>query len=92
MKFTLEVGEMEKHVVDFNFNQLRGSLVIRVDDKPIFKSTRVFNEPVHAVYNFMIEGREMSAVRIEQRRKQLFGHHDTVYVNDHLAQVIDRFF
>ena len=84
---------MEKHVVHFNFNQLRGTLIIRVDDRPIFKSTRVFNEPVRAVYKFMIEGRaEKSDVRIEQRRKQLFGHHNSVYVNDRLTQVIDRFF
>ena len=47
MRFTLEIGNTDKHLVEFNFNQLRGTLVIRVDDRPIFQSTRVFNEPVH---------------------------------------------
>jgi hypothetical protein len=92
MKFNIAVGETEKHSVEFDFNQLRGTLVIRVDDKPIYQSTRLFNEPVQAVFNFVVEGREKSEVRIEQRRKPLFGHHNTVFVNNRLAKVIDRYF
>jgi hypothetical protein len=92
MKFTLEVGHTDKHLVEFNFNQLYGTLVIRVDDRPIFQSTRLFNEPVHEVYHFVIDGAEKSAVRIEKRRKPLFGHRNTVYVNDRITQVVDRYF
>ena len=35
MKFSFEVGELEKHQVEFNFNQLCGTLLIRVDNKPV---------------------------------------------------------
>ena len=92
MKFSLEVGRADRHLVEFNFNQLLGTLVIRVDDRPVFQSRRIFNEPVHEVYRFVIDGAEKSDVRIEKRRKQLFGHRNTVYVNDRITRVIDRLF
>ncbi|MGO8837250.1 MAG: hypothetical protein ACLQAH_08405 [Limisphaerales bacterium] len=92
MKFALEVGTSERHLIEFNFNQLRGTLVIRVDERPIFQSTRIFNEPVHEVYHFVIDGREKSDVRIEKHRKPLFGHRNTVYVNDRITRVIERYF
>jgi len=92
MKFSLEVGHTDRHLVEFNFNQLLGTLVIRVDDRPVFQSRRIFNEPVHEVYRFVIDGAEKSDVRIEKRRKQLFGHRNTVYVNDRITRVIDRLF
>jgi hypothetical protein len=92
MRFSLEVGTVDKHLVEFNFNQLLGTLDIRVDEKSIFQSTRLFNEPVHEVYHFVIDGREKSDVRIEKRRKPLFGHRNSVYVNDRLTRVVDAYF
>jgi len=92
MKFSLEIGSTDKHLVEFNFNQLYGTLVIRVDDRPIFQSKRIFNEPVHEVYHFVIDGAEKTDVRIEKRRKPLLGHHNSVFVNDRLTRVIDRYF
>ncbi|MFZ1074083.1 MAG: hypothetical protein WAO21_11710 [Verrucomicrobiia bacterium] len=92
MKFSLEIGNTDKHLVEFNFNQLYGTLVIRVDDRPIFQSKRIFNEPVHEVYHFVIDGAEKTDVRIEKRRKPLLGHHNSVFVNDRLTRVIDRYF
>ena len=92
MRFTLEIGNTDRHLVEFNFNQLYGTLVIRVDDRPVFQSKRIFNEPVREVYHFVIDGAEKSDVRIEKRRKPLFGHHDTVFVNDRLTKVFDSYF
>jgi hypothetical protein len=92
MKFSLEVGHTDRHLVEFNFNQLLGTLVICVDERPVFQSRRVFNEPVHETYRFVIDGAEKSDVRIEKRRKPLLGHRNTVYVNDRITRVIDRFF
>ena len=92
MRFTLAVGNTDKHLVEFNFNQLCGTLVIRVDNRPIFESTRLYNEPVNEVYHFVIDGAEKSDVRIDKRRKPLLGHRNTIYVNDRITQVIDRFF
>ena len=89
MKFTLEVGEIEKHLVEFNHNQLIGSLLIKVDDKPVYQSRRVFNEPIHETYHFMVGQLERSSVRIEKQRKQLFGHRNSVYVDNRLARVVE---
>lgn len=88
MKFKLEVGETEKHVVEFNFNQLRGSLVITVDEKPILRSKRVINEPIREIYEFVVGEKEKAAVRIEKRRRQLLGHHRRVWINNRLADVV----
>lgn len=92
MRFNIEVGELDKHLVEFRFNQLCGSLVIRVDNEPIFQSVRIFNEPIHSVYQFAVMGLERAEVRIEQRRKPLFGHRNLVFVNNRLAKVFDRYF
>jgi len=92
MRFNLQVGNTDKHLVEFNFNQLLGTLDIRVDNRPVFQSKRIFNEPVREVYHFVIDGAEKSDVRIEKRRKPLFGHHNTVYVNDRLTRVVDGYF
>ena len=91
MKFNIEVGQTEKHIVEFSFNQLCGDLVIRVDHKPVCQSTRLFNEPVHEVYDFVVDGNEKYAVRIEKQRKPLFGYRNTVYVDNRLTRVIEGF-
>jgi len=92
MKFALEVGTTDRHLVEYKFNQLCGTLLIRVDEQPIFQSQRIFNEPVREVHQFVIDGAEKSEVRIEKLRKPLFGHRNTVYVNDRITRVIDRYF
>jgi hypothetical protein len=92
MKFTVAVGHTDRHFVEFNFNQLSGTLSIQVDNRPIFQSRRLINEPVDEVYQFMIDGIEKSEVRIEKHRKPLFGHRNTVYVNGRINRVIDRYF
>jgi len=89
MKFAVEVGEIEKHVVEFNFNQLYGSLLIQVDDQPIHQSTRLFNEPSREIYQFVVGEHERSMVRIEKFRKQLFGHRNCVYVENRLTRVFE---
>ena len=89
MKFTLEVGEVEKHRIEFNYNQLAGSLLIKVDMQPVCKSVRLLNEPVHEVYRFMVGQMVKTEVRIEKWRKQLFGYRNCVYVDDRLLQVFE---
>jgi hypothetical protein len=87
MKFRVEVGELEKHTIEYHFNQLRGSLLIKVDDKPIVQMKRTFNEPLRETFNFMVGSVERSSVRIEKYRKQLFGHINNVYVDNRLTRV-----
>ena len=91
MKFTLEIGDSEKHVVEFEFNQLMGQLCIMVDKQPVFQKRRFFNEPVNEVYNFVVGTKERAAVRIEKQRRQLFGHRHRVYVDNRLARVCNGF-
>lgn len=90
MKFKVEVGELERHTVEFNFNQLSGSLLIQVDNKPVIQFKRVFNEPVSEVFDFVVGGGvEKSRVRIEKQRKQLLGHRSSVYVDNRLTRVFE---
>jgi hypothetical protein len=91
MKFSFEVGEAEKHRVEFNFNQLRGTLLISVDNKPIRRATRLLNEPIHEVFDFMVGDTERMPVRIEKKRKPLFGSRNVLYVNNRLTRVIEGF-
>jgi hypothetical protein len=91
MKFKIEVGEIEKHLVEFNHNQLIGSLQIMVDKQTIFHTTRLINEPVEEVYQFVVGQLEKKEVRIEKLRKQLFGTRNSVYVNNRLTRVYDGF-
>ena len=87
MKFNIEVGQTERHVVEFTFGQLTGDLRICVDDKLVVQNQRLINEPVREIYDLLVGDREKVAVRIEKRRKPLFGHHRRVWVDNRLAQV-----
>ncbi len=86
MKFKIEVGEVEKHLIEFNFSQLAGSLEIRVDNQVILQTKRLLNEPVREVYDLLVGEREKVAIRIEKQRKPLLGHHRRVWINNRLAQ------
>ncbi len=45
MKFSFVVGNNEKHTVDFDYNQLWGKLVIKVDDKGIIDTLQMLKSP-----------------------------------------------
>jgi hypothetical protein len=87
MKFAIEIGDTEKHRLEYNFNQLLGSLVIKVNEKPIKRSVRLMNEPVIEVRAFVVGDQEKSSVRIEKERKPLIGCRNRLYVNDRLVKV-----
>lgn len=87
MKFDIEIGDTEKHRLEYHFNQLLGSLVIKVNEKPIKKSVRLINEPVLEVHAFVVGDREKSSVRIEKERMPLLGGRNRIYVNDRLVRV-----
>ncbi len=89
MKFKIEVGDIEKHQVEFTHNQLIGSLMIKVDKKTVVHTTRLINEPVQEIYQFVVGQMEKSEVRIEKLRKQLFGSRNSVYVGNRLVRVFE---
>ncbi len=84
MRFNLEIGEAEKHVVEFNFDQLLGQLVIKVNKQEIKRSVRLFNEPVKETHTLRVGDGEGVIVRIEKERKLLFGQKYRVFLNDRL--------
>ncbi len=89
MKFAIDIGEKEKHRLEYNFNQLLGNLVIKVNEKAIKASRRLINEPVLEIHVFVVGDQEKSTVRIEKERKQLLGHRNRVYVNNRLVKVLE---
>lgn len=89
MKFTIEIGETEKHRLEYNFNQLLGSLVIKINERPVKQSLRLVNEPVLEVHVIIVGKHERSEVRIEKERKPLLGHRNRLYVNDRLLKVFE---
>ena len=87
MKFAIEIGEREKHRLEYEFNQLFGRLRIKVD-RQLFKETvRLFNEPVLEVHALEVGCQEPWSVRIEKVRKPLFGHINRLYLNNRLTRV-----
>ena len=89
MKFAIEIGDTEKHRLEYNFNQLLGTLLVKVNEKPVKRSIRLLNEPVLEVHIFVVGEHEKSTVRIEKQRKQLLGHKNRLYVNNRLLRVFD---
>jgi hypothetical protein len=87
VKFAIEIGEAEKNLLEYNFNQLLGSTVIKVNEKPIKKSVRLINEPVREVHAFVVGDQEKSQVRIEKERKLLVGCRSRLYINNRLVRV-----
>ena len=89
MKFTIEIGESEKHRLEYNFNQLTGNLLVKINERPVKKSRRLINEPVLEILVFEVGENERSTVRIEKERKQLLGSRNRLYVNNRLLKVYE---
>lgn len=89
MKFAIKIGDAEKHRLEYHFNQLLGSLVIKVNERPVKKSLRLVNEPVLEVHAFVVGDHEKSNVRIEKERKQLVGGKHRLYINNRLVKVFN---
>ena len=89
MKFAIEIGETEKHRLEYHFNQLLGSLLIKINERPVKQSLRLLNEPVLEVHEFVVGKYEHSEIRIEKERKPLLGHKNRLYVNKRLLKVYE---
>lgn len=87
MKFTIEIGEAEKHLLEYSFHQITGTLVIRINSRPVLKSTRWINEPRLEAHRLTVGERERHIVRIEKERKPLLGHRGRVFVDNRLVRV-----
>ncbi len=86
MKFDIEIGEIKKHRIEYDFDQLRGRLTIRLDRKEIERNVRRFWKPVKATHVIQVDPEERVSVRIERKRRPLFGCKCLVYLNERLLQ------
>lgn len=89
MKFTIEIGEAEKCRVEYSFNQLTGTLVIKVNQQPVKKTVRWINEPKFEVHDLEVGEMERHTIRIEKERKVFLGHRNRVFVDNRLVRVFD---
>ncbi len=87
MKFTLEVGTQERHQIEFEFNQLLGRSVLKVDGREVFRKNRWFSEPVVESFDIEISGRDQIRLRIVKERKLLVTSRYKVYVDNRLTQL-----
>lgn len=89
MTFSLEIGEGEKHLIEFHFNQLLGKLVIKVNHQEVKRSVRLFSEPIRESHAFDLGHDEPCSLRIEKQRKLLYGQKYQVFVNDRLVRAYE---
>jgi len=87
MKFSIEIGMNEKHLIEFTFNQLLGQSRVCVDGREVFRKKRWFSEPLVDSYDFEIGLFEPVRLRIEKERKHLFGSKYRIFVDNRLTQL-----
>lgn len=80
MKFCLEVGQLERQLIAYAFNQLLGQLCIRVNHEAVHNHVRRLDEPVTETQTQAIGRTERLVVRIEKERKLTFGQQCRVYL------------
>lgn len=85
MKFSIEVGEGEKHLIECDFNQLLGRALVQVDGRAVFQKKHWFSEPMVDTGN--VEHDQSVRIRIERERKLVFGSKYRIYVDDRLMQL-----
>jgi hypothetical protein len=90
MKFTIEVGEVEKHRVEYSFNPLLGILVVKVDGKTVKRHVRLVNEPMHESHAIHVGKRELQDIRFERARTSTFTRRGCVFVNNRLLKVVEQ--
>jgi hypothetical protein len=73
LRFDFEVGESEKHRVEFRFNQSIGNLRISVDGNPAIRRFRMLSFSTVERYKLTVGNVEKHEVVIEKRRNRAFG-------------------
>ena len=87
MKYTLEVaGNIERYLLDYQFNELLGSMVIKIDNQEVKRAVYLFGGPKKESLALTLGKNETVNVRIERERKFPFGHSSCVFVNERLVK------
>ena len=90
MKFSFQVGEIEKHQVEYHFSPLLGVVVVKVDGKAVRRHVRLINEPMRETHDLIVGDRERHKVRFEKERTSTFTHRNRVFVNNRLLKVVEN--
>ena len=72
LDFSFPVGESERHMVHFSFDQFWGSLSISVDGKPVVRDWRFLSFNLTKEYRFIVGDKERHDIVIVQARKLAF--------------------
>lgn len=72
-QFEFEVGDAERHRVEFRFNQSVGNLRISVDGNPVVKRFEMMSLSTTKRYEFTVGQTERHEVAIEKTRKRWGG-------------------
>ncbi len=90
MRFSMEVGgDAQKYQLDYSFNQLLGSLEIKVNDELVKRAVRLFSGPARETFHLDIGEQEKLFVRIEKETQRLFRQRNRVFVNDRLVKTFE---
>ncbi|MCQ4088392.1 hypothetical protein [Saccharibacillus sp. JS10] len=69
MKFFFEVGEQERHLIEFQFNQIWGNLSIKVNGEDCIKDFITASLELVKTYRFEVGYQERHDIRIDKIRK-----------------------
>lgn len=72
MKLAFQVGQVERHQVEFSFSKMWGGLSITVDGAKVVGDFRMFSVKLVKAYEFPVGVQERHTVRIEKHRARLF--------------------
>ncbi len=87
MKFALEIGEVEKHLLEYERDRLSGFWVIRIDGEEVKKSKKILFNPKQEVHTFDVGNSERLHVRIEIERGIWGNEKKRVFVNGRLVKL-----
>lgn len=85
MKFFLIIGELEKHIVEYESDSFTGSFEVKVDHVEVKKYRGWFINP-HTCCDLDVGRDEKLNVRFEIERKLFSGEKTRVYVNGRLLR------
>jgi hypothetical protein len=69
LEFTFPVGESERHIVHFSFDQSWGFLTISVDGNPVIRDWRLISFSLTKQYRLTVGEKERHDVVIVKERK-----------------------
>src|SRR5437764_15025487 len=59
MKLNLTLGETENNLLEFSFNQLLGTSMIKINREVVLQKTRWFSEPLHQIHEVELRTEEI---------------------------------